>query len=313
MAKIKYRYNKTTCSYEPIVVSTKQVFLNLSGFLFLSLLISFGLIYLYTANFASFKETKLIKENAKLTSRYELLNKKLLSTEEIVNELQYKDDNIYRTILDIEPIPPTVRQAGTGGHDKFKDLEELQIPNSGMILSSYQKLDKLKKQLYIQTKSYDEIEDVLYKKKVMWASRPAIHPLNYKDLIRTGSGFRMRNHPILGIYKMHYGIDLTADRGKPVYATGDGVVIRKDRSSSYGNVIYIDHGFGYETRYAHLSMFNIEEGQKVKRGDLIGFVGNTGRSTAPHLHYEVLFNGKFIDPVPFLNKNLSNNEFEKII
>lgn len=312
MSKVKFIYNAEACKYEPVTNSNRKIILNFLGLLTLSLVMAIGMIYLYQTHFMTIKESNLLTRNQEIKTDFQLLQSKLDQVKSEIEKLQNRDDKVYRTILNLEPIPNTVRIAGIGGTNKYGEFEESLI-NQEMIMETYRNLDKLKGQMYIQTRSYDELEDVLGVKKEMWASRPAITPMSTADIIRYASGFGWRHHPTLGGVKFHWGIDLTADTGDNIYASGDGVIKKAQYSKSYGFVIYIDHGFGYETRYAHMSRFNVNEGDKVKRGDLIGFIGSTGRSKGPHLHYEVLYKGNKINPVPYLSKNLSSEEFEKLI
>lgn len=313
MAKVKFYYNKETCKYEPIILTNKRIFFKILGFIGVTLLLAGALIIGYHQYFTPVKESMLLSDNQHLHTQFSLLDDELERTREAISKLEHKDDYIYRTILDIEPIAATVRQAGVGGINLYEELENARLEEEGLILSTYKDFDKIKQQMYIQTKSYDEIEEVLFQKQKMWASKPAITPLAMKDIKRIGSGFRWRVHPIFKTKRFHSGLDISVNSGKPIYASGDGWVKKSYYSKSYGNVVFIDHGFGYETRYGHMSAFNVVEGQKVKRGDIIGFIGSTGWSTAPHLHYEVTFNGKHVDPVPYLSKDLSPEEFEKII
>ncbi|MDH5398942.1 MAG: M23 family metallopeptidase [Cyclobacteriaceae bacterium] len=286
---------------------------NIAGFLGVSLMIALGITYAYHSYFTPVKETRLLVENHDIKAQWDLLDHNITSLTDEIKQLEIRDDNIYRTILDVEPIASTVRQAGVGGSDPFQDINTSDTRESEMVLNTYKVLDKLKKQMYIQTRSYDDLEKILDEKQRMWNSKPAIYPLNYKDIRRTGSGFGWRSHPIFKRLKFHSGLDISAAHGKPIYATGDGIITTTRYSKSYGNVVYIDHDFGYETRYAHMSAFTVKEGQTVKRGDVIGYIGSTGWSTSPHVHYELVHNGKHIDPVPYLNKNLSEEELEKII
>jgi len=313
MAKIKYIYNTETCAYEPYKISRKSFLLNFFGLLSLTILLAIGLIYLYHKNFTPFKESKLKQQNLEILTEFTFQTNKLQETTKELKELQDRDDNVFRTLLEMERIPQTVRTAGVGGTNRFEDIESGSLKNKSFIISQYSKIDKLKGQIYIQTKSYDELVKALETKKKMWASRPAITPLSREDINRIGSGFRWRLHPIHKVTKFHFGLDIQADRGKPIYASGDGVIEKAYFSRSYGNVVYVNHDFGYETRYGHMSNFNVKEGDIVKRGDIIGFIGSTGWSTASHLHYEVLLNGEHVDPVSYLSKNLQPEEFERLI
>ena len=314
MSKVKFYYDTETCRFEPLIVRRKNVVLNVLIFLNAALILASGMTYYYQNNFLSFKEKNLLKENHELKMEWNLLQNKLNGIEEHINELTYNDDHIYRVILDAEPIPSTIRQGGVGGHNKYEEMLQNNLENENLIVGTYETIDQLKKRLYIQTKSYDELQSMLKEKEVMWASRPAIQPINNAELVRISSGFNPRRfHPILKKVKPHKGTDFTAPRGTPVYATGDGIVTSAYYSGSYGKVIFLNHGYGYQTRYAHLSDFNIKVGQHVKRGEVIGFVGNTGRSQAPHLHYEVLYNYRHTDPINYFQRDLSNEEYEKLI
>ncbi len=313
MAKIRYYYDTETCKYEPIKVSRNALVLNVVGFLTVSLIMALGLIYLYRTNFTPVKESNLRSENAKLKLEWSILNKNLNTAYTNIDELQFKDDNIYRVILDTDAIPATIREGGVGGHNKYERLLKQELEDSELIIGTYQRIDNLRKKLYIQSKSYDQISDLLIEKEKMWASRPAIQPINNKELTRLHTTFGRRFHPITKVWSEHEGLDFTAPSGTPIYATGDGIVTASYRSTTYGNVLFVNHGYGYQTRYAHLTNYIVERGESVKRGQVIGYVGSTGRSQAPHLHYEVLFNYKPINPINFFQRDLDNDEYEKLI
>ncbi len=314
MAKITYYYNTETCNYEPVKVSRKDMIFQLLGFLTISGILAAGLIYVYHTNFRSMKENRLMEDNQKLVLDWQILQEELDAAYQVVEELEYKDDEIYRVILDTEPIPVSVREGGIGGTDRYGEIMREGIPQQNIILHAYQEMDNLKKKLYIQSKSYDHITEILEEKEKMWASRPAIQPISNEELVRIASGWNpKRFNPVLKRVMPHKGIDFTASKGTPIYATGDGVINRSYRSSSYGNVIFLNHGYGYQTRYAHLNKFNVKVGDRVKRGQIIGYVGNTGRSVSDHLHYEVLFKGAHINPINFFQRDLSNEEYEKLV
>ncbi len=222
-------------------------------------------------------------------------------------ELEERDNNIYRQYFEASPIPNEIREAGFGGVNRYKSLEG--FDNSKMIMDLTKQMDILSKRIVIQSKSLDDIVKMAENKKEMLASIPAIQPIKKEELTRMASGFGMRPHPILKIRKMHYGMDFMAKQGTPIYASGNGVVVRADRSSSFGNVVYINHGFGYKTVYAHMKRIATRKGKKVKRGDLIGYVGNTGRSVSPHLHYEVHKNGRPVNPIYYYYGDLTPEEF----
>ncbi len=314
MARIKYYYDTETCKYERVRVSTWDLTLNLMGFLSVSLIIAIGIVIVYNNYFDSPKEAILKKENEELKLYYEILEKEMKDANNMLMALQDRDDNVYRVIFEADPIPTTIREAGFGGAQRYKNLLENGLQQEELILSNFQKLDKLKKQMYIQTKSYDEILELAKDKSKMLASIPAIQPIANQELTRLASGFGIRMHPILKVRKLHTGLDYSAPRGTPIYATGDGKVVTvRTNFGGYGKEVEIDHGYGFVTKYAHMESFNVKQGQKVKRGECIGYVGNTGRSTAPHLHYEIIKDGQKINPVHYFYKDINDEEFEKLL
>ncbi len=232
--------------------------------------------------------------------------------DQVLAELQEKDDDIYRVIFEAEPIPSSVRNAGFGGVNRYRELE--QLTNADIVIGTTKRLDELTKQLVVQSRSFDEVITLAKNKEEMLASIPAIQPVSNEKLTRVASGFNFRIHPIYKVRHFHTGIDFTAPRGTEIYATGDGKVhdvIMKARG--YGYHVIVDHGFGYNTLYAHMSKFKVRKGEVVKRGDVIGYVGSTGTSTAPHLHYEVIKNGEKINPMNFFFNDLTPEEYEKVI
>ena len=314
MPKIKYYYDTKTCKYEQVKTTKKGIILNFFAFLATTLALAAGMVYIYQNNFNSIKETRLLSENRELSLKYEFLKEEMFHAEDFIDQLQVHDDSIYRVILDTEPVAATVREAGIGGAERYASLKSEDLIEEDLILNTYKHIDKLTHKLLIQEESFDELVDIERRKEKKWAARPAIQPINNKELIRIASGFKKnRFHPILKVLRPHYGIDFTAPKNTPIYATGDGVIKKRHFSSSFGNVVYIDHGYGYTTVYAHMSKFNVKKGQRVKRGDCIGYVGNTGLSRASHLHYEVHFNNNPIDPINFFHRDLSNDEYEKLI
>ena len=313
MARIKYYYDTETCKFEPVKTSTTDIVINLAGFFIFAFFIAIGLTTIYINYFPSGKEVELAKENKQLLLKYQILSQEMQSTATMLKSLQERDDNVYRVVFEAEPIPLEVRTAGSGGAEKYRDLLDEKLKREDVILGAFQRLDKLKKQMYIQTKSYDELFEKAKEKAQMLASIPAIQPISNDDLTLFASGFGMRMHPIYKVMKMHTGCDFTAPNGTPVYATGDGVVITSEAVSGYGNQVEIDHGFGYITKYAHLSAFSVRKGQKVKRGQKIGAVGSTGVSVSPHLHYEVMHNGIRVDPVNYFFNDLSPAQYDKLL
>jgi murein DD-endopeptidase MepM/ murein hydrolase activator NlpD len=314
MSKHKYYYNPETCRYEKIKKSKKDIFLRLSIYSLTVLFSSFILINIYDTYFESPKIVTLKKENQELQTHYEILNKEINVAYKMLDNLEERDDNVYRIIFEAEPIPSTIRQAGIGGINRYKELIDGNLERSDLIVDNYAKIDELKRKLYIQTKSYDELLDMANNKEELVATIPAIQPVSNKDLKRVASGFGTRIDPFLKVKRMHYGLDFSVKKGTPIYATADGrVVIIKSSFGGLGKYIYLDHGNGYRTVYGHLNKFNVRKGQKVKRGELIAYSGNSGRSTAPHLHYEVHKNGKKLNPVNFFFNDLTPNQYEEVI
>lgn len=314
MARIKYYYDTETCKYERIKTRTSDVVLNFLGFFAVAFLIALAIVPLYNSYFKSSREAALQKENEELRLYYDVLSKEMSKVNQVLASLQDRDDNVYRVIFEAEPVATTIRTAGVGGAERYKNLLAKGLEREEMIVEAYEKVDKLKRQMYVQKKSYDEILGFARNKAKMWASIPAIQPVSNKELKHLASGFGMRIHPIYKVRKMHTGVDFSATRGTPIYATGDGVVRLVETSfGGYGKQIQIDHGYGYITLYAHMESFKVRQGQKIKRGECIGYVGSTGSSTAPHLHYEVIHNGQKINPVHFFFNDLSPAEYEKML
>ncbi|WP_421752181.1 peptidoglycan DD-metalloendopeptidase family protein [Croceimicrobium sp.] len=312
MAKVKYYYDPKTLSYRKIE-KTPAYRLRRSLFYLTSILLTSVLLYMVADSFIdSPKEKRLRRELDNMKIQYTILNERFDQVSDVLDDLQERDDNIYRTIFEAEPIPNSVRQAGFGGANRYRKLEGFE--NSELIKSTASRLDRITKQVYVQSKSFDEIVELAKDKSEFLASIPAIQPVANEDLKRMASGYGWRTDPFTKTRKFHHGMDFSAETGTPVYATGDGEVIRADsKSSGFGRHIRIDHGYGYITIYAHLNDYNIRVGQKVKRGDLIGFVGNTGRSRGPHLHYEVHLNGERLNPVNFYYGELTAEEFSRLI
>lgn len=312
MSNIKYRYNPGTLSYEKEQVSLQTKVIRIGSFLATGIV--FGIIFLvgFLYLIDSPKEKELIRENEQLRFQYSLLNQRMSDVDKVLNNIADRDDNIYRVIFEAEPIPNNVRKAGFGGSDRYQGLKGFE--NSDVVISTTKKLDQISKQVYIQSKSLDDVYNMARKKEKMLASIPAIMPVAKENLKRVASGYGMRMHPVYKVRKMHTGMDFTAPTGTPINATGDGkVVLIEKKRRGYGNSVVIEHGYGYRTRYAHLSKFNVRRGQNIKRGDVIGFVGNTGTSTGPHLHYEVEKNNQKINPANFYSNDLTPEEYELML
>jgi len=308
MAKVQYTYNSQTCKYEPIVISPKVAGRRVLMFLGISFTIGLAGLAYFNYKFPYIDETLQTAKNESLRSEWKVLYKQLERTSTQLSTLEHNDDNNYRVILDLEPLDQAQREAGVGGREKESET----IPYS-LIRTAYQQSEKIKNRLEIEAQSLQQLMDELTKKEKMWASRPAIQPVSNKDLVHLHTIFGLRMHPLLGYVRPHNGLDFTAPAGSPVYATGDGRVSNAQHSTSYGNVVYIDHGYQFETRYAHMTNYIVGVGQLVKRGQVIGYVGNTGLSVSAHLHYEVLYKNDAINPVNFFQRDLNNKEYEKLI
>ena len=314
MARIKYYYDTETCKYERIKTSTGDIVLNTLGIISLTLAMAVGLLILYCSYFESPKELILKNEVKEMEFYYENLQVEVENLKKQLVNMEYRDDNIYRVVLGAEPIDKGIRDAGVGGLDRYEDIKKKNTIHEDIIVSLSESVDKLRRKIYIESKSQDDVVGLAESKEKLFAAIPAIQPISNKQLIALASGFGMRIHPIYKVKKMHTGIDFAAAIGTPIYATADGVIDKLNVSfSGYGKTIEIDHGFGYRTRYAHMHGFAVQQGQKVKRGDLIGYVGDTGLSTAPHLHYEVFVNGIHANPVHYFFNDLNPAEYEKII
>ncbi len=313
MAKrVKYFYNTHTLKYEKVEVSIGKKILRVTGYL-ASVAVFAGIVMIFAYSYIdSPKEKQLKREIEQLTLQFDLLQDRLKIMDVVMEDLSERDDNIYRVIFEADPIPSDIRKAGYGGVNKYKNLENYDY--SKVVIETTKKLDRIAKQMYVQSKSYDELLKEVKNKSKLLASIPAIQPISNKRLRHMASGFGFRIHPIYKTSKMHTGMDFTAPTGTPIYATGDGVVIEADASRrGYGNHVVINHGYGYKTLYGHMSRIKVRRGQSVKRGEVIGFVGNTGTSTAPHLHYEVIKNGKHINPINFYYNDLNPAEYEQML
>ena len=314
MSKVKYYYDSETLSYKPIQVTHKLRISNFILFILSSFL--FGLISLFILLNSKLLSTPTEIYQARELDNYkiqfDILNKKLNQVEAVLVNIEQRDNTLYRLYFEASPIPEQQRRAGFGGIDRYNALEG--YDNSELIKNTTERLDVLIKQTVVQSRSLDEIEKLASNRAELIKAIPSIQPIKNEDLRRIASGFGKRRDPFTKLWRQHNGIDFTAKKGTPVYATGDGIIKRADnRSSGYGKHIRIDHGHGYVSLYAHLNGYNVRRGQRVKRGEIIGFVGNTGRSAGAHLHYEIFKDKKHINPINFYYGNLSPDEYEKLI
>lgn len=312
MTKVKYYYDTKTLAYKIIERSKLQMLKRVVFFITSSTAIALGLVVLFFSIFDSPKEKELKREINNLLVQYELLESQIVNSSHILDELQERDDNIYRVIFEAEPIDASIRRAGFGGVNRYKKYEGFK--HSDLVAELHKKVDQVSKAIYVQSKSFDAVLDLAQNKEEMLAHIPAIQPVANKNLKRMASGYGNRIHPVYKTKKMHWGMDFSAPKGSEVYATGDGKIEKVKRSKrGYGNQVKIDHGYGYKTFYAHLNKYIVKRGQKVKRGDLIGYVGSTGTSTAPHLHYEVIKNKRKVNPVNYYFNDLTAEEYDKML
>jgi murein DD-endopeptidase MepM/ murein hydrolase activator NlpD len=261
--------------------------------------------------FGSPSEKELRIENSKLVAQYNVLSKRLDEALGVMKDIQQRDDNLYRVVLQADPIADAVRAAGYGGTNRYEEL--MDMANADLVVNTTQKMDFLDRQLYIQSQSFDEVVNLFKQNDEMLKCIPAIQPVSNKDLKKTASGYGMRIDPIYKTSKFHEGMDFSASTGTPIYATGNGTVTKAGWQSGYGRVVVINHGYGYETLYAHMNKIDVRKGQKVVRGEVIGEVGNTGKSTGPHLHYEVHVKGRVVNPVNYYFMDLSADDYDRMI
>jgi murein DD-endopeptidase MepM/ murein hydrolase activator NlpD len=308
----KYKFNPDSLSFDKIRLGAKALLLRFLAYLIGSVIIAVVLNFMFGLFFDTPKEKALRREIEQLTLQYNLVNREMGNLEKVIEHLQETDDNLYRTVFGAEPVQATQRQVGIGGVNRYNELEGFN--NSRLIIETAKKLDVIRKKVYVQSKSFDELIILAREKESMLRSIPAIIPISNKDLTRIASGFGLRIHPVYKISKFHAGMDFTAPPGTEVYASGDGTIESVLSSKrGMGNYITVNHGFGYSSLYAHLESFNVKAGQKVHRGDVIGYVGNTGMSVAPHLHYEIRLNGVNVDPVNYFFNDLTPAEYETMI
>ncbi len=310
MGKVHYFYNPKTLTYEKRRRSVIAIILRLFRFLITYVVFAAVGVLLAYSFFDSPKERMLKREISQYEFQFTLLNDRLEQIEAVLGNLRDKDDNIYRVIFEAEPIPLSIRDAGFGGVDRYARLDGYR--NSQVIIETTRRFDRITSQLVVQSKSFDEVFELARNKSLMLACIPAIQPIE-RGKGRIVSGYGMRFHPILKYRRMHWGIDITAPSGTPIYATADGTVNFNGHKGGYGKTCVIDHGYGYQTLYGHMKTITVRNGQKVKRGEIIGYVGSTGLSQSPHVHYEVIYNDKKVNPVNYFYNDFTPEEFEKVL
>jgi len=312
MARHRYKFNPELLKYDVVKITFRDRFFKGFTYLLASIVVSVAYYIVFSIFFDTPEVKNLKRENSNILSHYGVLNERFRQVEDVLEDIEQRDNNIYRTIFAAEPIDQTIRTAGFGGSDRYRDYENL--ANAEIVSGTALRLDKVTKRIYIQSKSFDEVVNLAKNKEEMLACVPAIQPVSNIDLKRIASGFGMRIHPFYKVIKKHKGIDFTAPMGTEIYATGKGVVEEARYSNGgYGYMIKINHDFGYHTLYAHMSELKVHKGQKIKRGQVIGYVGSSGMSVAPHLHYEVHKNNEAIDPVNYFFNDLTAEQYQQII
>jgi len=310
MAKKKFHFNPETLSYEEtdntLLFKIRRLLIHLfSG-------VSLGAVFffIFVSLFDSPEEVQLEQEKSRLQAQYKLLERNMDDINDVLADLQQRDDNLYRVIFQADPIPYSVRKS-TSNSEYYKQL--LNMTSSQIAVATTKKYDELKKQIYIQSKSYDELVKLASNQEEMLKHIPAIQPILNRNLTRTASGFGWRIDPVYRTRRFHEGMDFTAPVGTDIYATGNGTVRLAGWRQGYGNCVEINHGFGYLTLYGHMHQIKVRAGQKVSRGDVIGKVGSTGKSTGPHLHYEVHYKGKVMNPQQYYFLDLSPEEYDQMV
>lgn len=312
MKKIKYFYNTHTLRYEKLETPVRVKVLRVFGFL-AAALVTAALISFFAFRFVGSPNERLLKmENDRLGDGYDQLSKELREVRQQMRDLEKRDNEVYRSIFEANPIPDSARAKAQEKVQQAAIIESM--TGNQLYRSLLESINQLKNRIALQNKSYGEINERIKNKEKILAATPAIQPVSNKDLDRIASGFGYRIDPIYKTIKLHAGLDFTAPTGTPIYATADGVVsISGFSDGGYGNHVVINHGYGYETLYGHMSRIKAKRGQKVTRGEVIGYVGSTGKSTGPHLHYEVHKNGQKIDPVYFFYNDLSPEQFDRLL
>ncbi|MDR1730143.1 MAG: M23 family metallopeptidase [Prevotellaceae bacterium] len=310
MAKAKFHFNPKTLTYERIDNTIRHKIKKLGSHLITSILSGLACFVAFAMLFESPREKMLRSENAQLEAQYEFLYSQLDQIQEVMTDMQQRDDNLYRVIVQAEPVASSIRNSITES-SSYRDLRRK--TNSELAVSTTQKLSSIRRQLYVQSHSFDEIVDLAKNKEERLLCMPAIQPVLNKDLKRVASGYGTRIDPIYKTPKFHAGMDFTGAPDTEIFATGKGVVEAVGWMQGYGNTVIVNHGFNYKTLYAHLNKFKVKKGAKVNRGDVVGLMGNTGKSTGVHLHYEVQYKGKQTNPQNYYFMDLNPEEYDQMV
>ncbi len=311
MPKHHYKFNPITLSFDIVAMPFKRKVLRAVGYMVAGFVIATAFSFAFTYFFDTPKTLALKRERADLLVKYDLLENRLSDASQVLTDMQQRDNNIYRSIFEEDTIPSSIREAGFGGAERYEAFSG--IKNGAVAVHASMFLDKITRQAYIQSKSFDDVIILAKQKEQLSARMPAIQPVSLRDNMRLTDFFGFRRDPFNRSVKFHEGIDISAPIGSEVYSSGDGVVeLVVSSNHGYGNNVIVNHGFGYKTRYAHLKATKVVVGQRVKRGEIVGLLGNTGRSTGPHLHYEVMYHNKPVNPINYFG-NLDQSDFDKII
>lgn len=312
MKKIKYFYNPNSLRYEKLETPLRVKLLRVLGFLSASMVTALIIVSIAYRFFPSTNEKRLMQDNESLSDNYKILDEKVKKMQHQLAELEKRDNDVYRTIFEANPLPDSARAKE---QQQLQELQQvLQMGKSELTSSIISNMNNLQARMNRQDKSYNDIAGFIKNKEQLLASTPAIQPVSNKDLNRVASGFGYRIDPVYKTVKFHGGLDFAAPQGTPIYATATGTVkVAGNLGNGYGNHVVINHGYGYETLYGHMFRINVRPGRSVKRGEILGYVGSTGKSTGPHLHYEVHKNGRPIDPVYFFYNDLTPEQFDRML
>ena len=311
MRKVYYQYDPNRRVYRRVFPTIGQRFMSWVWRFLLAVILGGVFFIIYWFAISTPQMSDLIEENSLLQSQYRVLSRKVDDALLVLHDIEERDDNLYRVLLEADPVPENVRQAGFNGTNRYAELNDLS--NAQLVISTSQKVDMLEKKLYMQTRSFNEVVELSREQEDKLACIPAIQPVSNKDLKRTASGYGWRNDPIYHVRRFHHGMDFACDTGTPVYATGNGKVVYARWKTGFGNLVEIDHGYGYKTRYAHLSKILVKEGQKVVRSEEIAKAGSTGKSTGPHVHYEVIVGNSDVNPINYYFMDLDAEQYEEMV
>ena len=317
MRKVYYQYDPQRRVYLRVYPTLGKRLLSWLWRLLLSVMLGGVFFIIYWFIISTPQVEDLLVENSRLQSQYRVLSRKVDDALLVLHDIEERDDNLYRVLLEADPVSEVVRQAGFNGTNRYAEL--MDMSNADLVVNTSQKVDLLSKKLYMQTRSFNEVVELSREQEDRLACIPAIQPVSNKDLKRTASGYGYRNDPIYHVRRFHHGMDFACDTGTPVYATGNGKVVYAKWQTGYGNLVEIDHGYGYKTRYAHLSKILVKEGQRVVRSEEIALAGSTGKSTGPHVHYEVQVLDKAknkwqdVNPINYYFMDLDADQYEEMI